>query len=363
VSAADASQAGFVGAAAVPHAPQMLSLPRSEDAAQVARVRAAMQRIGDGFRAQRPDLVIVIGNDHGDDFIVRSVPAFMFHCGPRAAGRDGHGGHWAVDGEAGYRLVELMQDEGFDPAFTLDAQLGTFFTIPIEFMGWSRETSVLPLFVNSYVPPQPSAARCFAFGQALSRAVVRMGRRAVLVASGGLSHYPGTAAYAEPGPHNATDEKIVERISAGNLRHLLSLDEAALDATGNIELRSWLILAGVVGERRPDVVSYEPNWHHNYGTFGWTSLGALPAPKLYYTPNPTRRAELARALYALRTDVSAARAWLAGPAAFAAGYALAADERAALAILDEAQMRDVFGIHALLTSGAIRHVEKLKKGN
>src|SRR5689334_21019626 len=110
---------GFVAAAAVPHAPQMLSLPASEDAAQVKRVAEAMGRIGAAMRNLSPDLVIVIGNDHGDDFILRSVPPFMIHCGPRAAGRDGHAGWWSVDGDSGYDLLRAMQDEGFDPAFTL----------------------------------------------------------------------------------------------------------------------------------------------------------------------------------------------------------------------------------------------------
>ena len=352
---------GFVGAAVVPHAPQMLSLPKSEDAAQVARVRAVMQQIGDAFRAMQPDLVVIIGNDHGDDFILRSVPAFMIHCGPRAAGRDGHHGHWAVDGESGLALVRALQDEGFDPAFTLDAPLGTFFTIPIEFMGWTRDTPVLPLFVNSYVPPQPSPERCFAFGQALARAMRHIGKRAVLIASGGMSHYPGTAVYAEPGPDNHADRKIFENIANGNLRSLLSLDENVLDATGNIELRAWLILAGVVGERRPQVTSFEPTWHHNYGTMGWTDLSPQPAPRLWYTAHPTRRVELARALHALRTEESAARAWLADAQAFGTRFDLTPEEAAALAAMDEVVMRDQMGMHALLTSGALRHLDRVRK--
>jgi len=352
---------GFIGAAVVPHAPQMLSLPKSEDAAQVARVRAVMLQIGEAFRAMQPDLVVVIGNDHGDDFILRSVPAFMVHCGPRAAGRDGHRGHWAVDGESGYALLRALQDEGFDPAFTLDAPLGTFFTIPIEFMGWTRETPVLPLFVNSYVPPQPSPERCFAFGQGLARAMRHIGKRAVLVASGGMSHYPGTTVYAEPGPDDQADEKIFASIAGGNLRSLLSLDENVLDATGNIELRSWLILAGVVGERRPQFTSFEPTWHHNYGTMGWTDLSPQAAPKLWYTAHSPQRVELSRALHALRTEEAAARAWLADPRAFAAAFDLAPDEAAALAAMDETVMRDHMGIHALLTSGALRHLDRVRQ--
>lgn len=358
-----AADAGFVGAAAVAHAPQMLSLPDSEDAQQVARVRATMLAIGEAMRAQRPDLVIVIGNDHGDDFILRAVPAFMFHCGDRAEGRDAHRGSWAVDGTSGLALLRAMQEEGFDPAFTMDAPLGTYFTIPIEFMGFARGVPVLPLFVNSYVPPQPAPERCLAFGQALARAVKRLGRRAVLIASGGMSHYPGTSVYADPGPDDATDRALFERIAQGNLRAMLALDEHALDATGNIELRSWLILAGVVGERKPQVATFESNWHHNYGTFGWTDLAPQPPPRLWYGAHPVRRVALARALHLLRTDESAALAWLADAAAFAARHELAPDEAAALTAMDEETLRDGMGIHALLTSGAVRTINRLRKRN
>ena len=50
----DHSRFGICAAAAVPHAPQMLSLPASEDAAQVARVRETMHRLGAAMRAQEP---------------------------------------------------------------------------------------------------------------------------------------------------------------------------------------------------------------------------------------------------------------------------------------------------------------------
>ena len=83
-------QVGIVGAAIVPHAPQFLSLPPSEDHAQVARVKAAMQAVGEGLRALKPDLVIVISNCHGEEMVVHIVPPFTLHCGDRAAGMDGH---------------------------------------------------------------------------------------------------------------------------------------------------------------------------------------------------------------------------------------------------------------------------------
>ena len=144
---------GIVGAAIVPHAPQFLTLPETEDKAQVGRVNQAMRSIGDKFRALDPDLLIVLSNAHCDDFVVHCVPAFMIHCGRRAEGSGGHRGGWPIDGEAGYALLRQLLDLGFDPAFTLDARLGTAFTIPLDFCGYPRETPFLPIFVNAYVPP------------------------------------------------------------------------------------------------------------------------------------------------------------------------------------------------------------------
>jgi hypothetical protein len=93
-------------------------------------------------------VVIVISNAHCDDFVVRCVPAFAIHCGARAQGSGGHRGWWPIDGAAGYALVRELLDLGFDPAFTLDAGLGTAFTIPLEFCGYPRKTPFLPVFVN-----------------------------------------------------------------------------------------------------------------------------------------------------------------------------------------------------------------------
>lgn len=351
---------GIIAGAAVPHAPQFMSLPPTEDHAQVERVRLALREVGERLRALQPDLTIVCTNDHGDEFVVGCVPSFLIHCGDRAQGVHKHKGWWKLDGEKGYALLEAVLEEGFDPAFSLDVPVQTAFTIPYDFMGYGRDDPFLPVFVNAYVPPQPSAARCFAFGAALHRAAQRLGLRVAFIASGGFSHYPGTPQY--PHPDVATDRGLYERIAAGNLRSLLTLDEAALDRTGNVEARSILILAGAIGDRLPDVTAWEPSWHHTYAVFGWTEENPPAAPPPHYPRMPSHRAQLARAVFTLRTDAAACRAFLADRAGWAAAQDLAEDERAALVAFEEATLRDGFHIHALLVSGALRRMAMLQGG-
>jgi 2,3-dihydroxyphenylpropionate 1,2-dioxygenase len=339
-------RSGIVGAAIVPHAPQFLTLPETEGKAQVARVNAAMREIGDKFRALNADLVIVISNAHCDDFVVRCVPPFAVHCGTRAEGTGGHSGWWPVDGTAGYALVEGLLDQGFDPAFTLDAKLGTAFTIPLDFCGYPRETPFLPIFVNAYVPPQPSPERCFAFGQALARAIERTGRRAVVLASGGLSHYPGTPLY--PHPDVATDRVIFERLAAGNLRYLLSLDAQALDRSGNVECRSLQILAGMIGDRPPQSALFEPSWHHIYAVIGWTELAPVAAERPHYPATAPEHSALAGAIFALVDNPDARAAFAHDRAGYAARFDLAEEERAALVALDRKALRERFAINPML---------------
>lgn len=337
---------GVVGAAVVPHAPQFLTLPETEDKAQVARVNAAMRELGDRFRALQPDLLIVLSNAHCDDFVVRCVPAFALHCGTRADGSGGHSGPWPIDGEAGYALVRELLDAGFDPAFTLDAALGTAFTIPLDFCGYERTQPFLPVFVNAYVPPQPTPERCFQFGKALAQAIERIGRRAVILASGGLSHYPGTPQY--PHPDIATDRVIFERLKEGNLRYLLSFDGPALDRTGNVECRALQILAGMIGDRKPQSAVFEPSWHHIYAVVGWTDLSPPEMAALHYPATAPERSALAAAIFALVEDPEARAVFRRDPATYAARFELPDEQRAALFALDRETLRDRFQINPML---------------
>ena len=355
-ASSNSRRSGVVGAAIVAHAPQFLSLPDSEDHAQIARCKAAMQKVGDGLRSLEPDLVIVISNCHGEEMVLDSVPAFAIHRADRAAGTGRHAGWWKVDGDAGHQLVCNLYDEGFDPAFTMDLEVGTAFTIAYEFCGFTREQAFLPIFVNAYVPPQPRPERCFAFGRALARSLERMGRRAVVIASGGLSHYPATPMY--PTPDLATDELIFERIRAGNLMHLMSFDEKRLDETGNVECRSLQILAGAIGDRKPDSALFEPSWHHIYAIVGWTSERQEPAYVPYYPGFTARHTRLAKAIQAIAKDAAACASYLGDRRAFGGGFDLTAEETAALVALDEDVLRERYAINPMLVYQA-----KLKTGD
>lgn len=351
---------GVVGGAAVPHAPQFFTLPDTEDHEQVARIESTLTQMGGRLLEMEPDAIVVIANDHLENFMLQAVPAFTVLRGPVARGSfAGRDYSWPVNSDAATALILELQDQNFDPAVSLNAPIGYEFGIPMTFMGIPEGMPVIPIFVNSYVPPQPSPDRCYDFGRALHRGAVAAGLRLVVVASGGLSHFPGTERYSDPDIE--TDEMLLNRIRRGNLRSMLALDDVALDATGNVEARSWLMLAGALGERVPSEVAMEPSWHHNYAMVCWdSSVSQPPRESLHYPIPRADQLPLYEALFKLRTDPEVCRAWLADPASVADGFDLDGSARQALLTLAEEDLRST-GVHPLLGFVAALQVDLARK--
>lgn len=333
----------IVGGAMLPHAPQFFTLPDTEDRGTVERVRAVAARIGEGLRALNPDLWILFSNDHAEQFFHHVAPPFTIHVGGSADGEfAGRRFHWEIPSAVSFDLVRQLYREGFDPAFTSTARFDYAMGIPLTHLG--HTASVLPIFVNAYLPPQPTMQRCYAFGQAIARAVANLGLRTVVLASGGMSHFPGTDRYSSP--ELAWDEAALARLASGNLKSLIGYDEAELDDKGNIELRCWACAAGALGERKPDIVSMEPSWHHNYASLGWIGAGEPVRDPHYPTIRP-ELVQLTSALHRLAQDAGARAEFLADPHAYADRFDLPADQRAALVALDSAAFV-ALGAHPLI---------------
>ena len=345
-----------IGGAMLPHAPQFFTMPETEDRSTVERVRETAAEIGARLKALAPDLWIIFANDHAEQFFHMAAPPFTVHVGSEANGVfAGREFHWRVPGEIGFEIVRQMYGQGFDPAFTSVAKIDYALGIPLTHLDVTDP--VLPIYVNAYLPPQPSTERCYAFGAALARIVGAMGLKTAVVASGGMSHYPGTDRYAEP--DLAWDEKALDRIAEGNLKSLAGYDAAELDRAGNVELRCWACAAGMLGERKPDIVSLEPSWHHNYASLGWFSPSETP-PAPHYPSIKPELVELTVALQGLAHDEASRAAFLADAAGYADRFKLTSAQRAALVTLDTRAIV-AMGAHPLVPFLANMQIERQRR--
>ncbi|HEY6256536.1 MAG TPA: hypothetical protein VIY51_12160 [Xanthobacteraceae bacterium] len=344
-----------IGGAMLPHAPQFFTMPDTEDKANVEKVRQVAGEIGRRLRALEPDLWIIFSNDHAEQFFHQAAPPFTIHVGGEASGEfAGRTFHWKIPSEISFELVRALYRQNFDPAFTSTAKIDYAIGIPLTHIGHTGE--VLPIYVNAYLPPQPTMERCYAFGEAIGRTVTAMGLKTVILSSGGMSHFPGTDRYGSP--ELAWDKQVLEKLAAGNLKSLIGHDETELDATGNIELRCWACAAGALGERKPDIVSMDPSWHHNYASLAWID----PAPRTEAPHYPAIRPELVAltsALHGLAHDPERRAQYVADAPAYADQFALTAEQRQALIALDMPAIVKM-GTHPLVPFLAQMQIQRLR---
>src|SRR6516225_8167051 len=309
-----------IGGAMLPHAPQFFTMPETEDKAVVAHVREVAADIGRKLRELNPDLWIIFSNDHAEQFFHTTAPPFTIHVGGEASGEfAGRKFHWAIPSDVGFELVRQLYRQNFDPAFTSTAKIDYAIGIPLTHLG--HEGPVLPIYVNAYLPPQPTMERCYAFGQAVARTVTALGLKTVVLASGGMSHFPGTDRYSNP--ELDWDTRALAKLTSGNLKSLIGYDETELDDTGNIELRCWACAAGALGELKPELV------------------------------------ELTSALHGLAHDAELRAQYMADAPAFADKFQLSPDQREALIKLDLASIVKM-GAHPLIPFLAQLQIQRLR---
>lgn len=104
----------------------------------------------------------------------------------------------------------------------------------------------------------------YRLGECIAQAVRNSGRRAVLVASGDLSHKlrpDGPYGFAPEGPE--FDEKVTKAMASGNFLEFLTMDPSLCERAAECGLRSFQIMAGAM-----DGLAVEPKLLSHEGTFG-----------------------------------------------------------------------------------------------
>ena len=258
----------LVGAFACAHTPQLLARPETEDRDLVLRVHAAFGRVRARLAALRLDAIAVVAGDHVEAFFLDRVPALAVYVGAEAAGTFGHYRYrFPIHEPLARAVLEQGIERGFDLLYTQDAPLDYAFFVPLHFTMPEPPVPLVPLHVNVYLPPQPTPRRCYEWGRALGEILRACPERIALMASGGLSHFPGTDRYASP--DFEFDRALLASLAEGRGADTARLTGEELDKAGNVELRTWITLLGAVGEAKADVYCYEPSWHHGNAVVEW----------------------------------------------------------------------------------------------
>lgn len=289
----------IAGMVSMAHSPswnlQPLEGPAQPYVEAVFRARDVVARL-------KPDVLIVFGPDHVRNFFFDLMPAFCIGVEQVTAFGDydsPKGALRAAPDLARFIADRTMQD-GFDPALSFNMGIDHGISQPVAALVPDLSVPVIPIVINSAGPPLPTLARCHAFGASVGEAVRAWpgAGRALIVGSGGMSHWPPSVSPDNPeltaetrdylingrprvqafnaereassllrraegrtGPINEDwDHWFLECVREGRISELTALSNADLleaAGPGGQELRAWLAALGAWA-RPTDTIDYCP---------------------------------------------------------------------------------------------------------
>jgi protocatechuate 4,5-dioxygenase beta chain len=204
----------------------------------------------------RPDLVVVIYNDHGLNFFLDKMPTFAVGAAPSYSNADEGWGlpvaqPFPGDPKFSWHLIESLVADEFDITTCQEMLVDHAFTVPMALL-WpgsdTRPVKTIPIAVNTVQFPLPSPMRCYKLGRAIGRAIESCNddRRVLVVATGGLSHQlDGTRAGFI---NKRFDLLCLEKIVADplGLAQYSALDLVRDAGAQGVELLMWLAMRGAM---------------------------------------------------------------------------------------------------------------------
>lgn len=244
--------AHIVSIHAVSHTPVMINFPQAVSADDREQVYQAFRTFGQQVMQAKPDVLLLLSDDHVHNFFLNNLPAF---CIGAAGAYQAPVEHWLRvdkrvlpgDSQLGTYLLESAFDNNFDPALSMELVLDHGFITPLELAGISGELPIVPVLINCVQPPLPKMGRCYAFGDMIARALLADGtdKRVSVIATGGISHDLCTP---RMGMINEDfDRQFIEHLRQGQAQQAIDFATHNVHLAGNgaEEVRMWLMAMGM----------------------------------------------------------------------------------------------------------------------
>jgi protocatechuate 4,5-dioxygenase beta chain len=226
----------------------------------------------------KPDVAIMIYNDHGADFFFDKYPTFAVGAAESYAIADegfGTRPFPAIRGDLAFsqHLCESLVYDEFDITVCQEMRVEHGFLVPMHLCfdhddNWP--VASVPIAVNVLQHPLPTARRCLRLGQAIRRAVEAYPKdiKVVILGTGGMSHQLTGKHFGEM--NEAWDQDFLDRIESDpdSLAALTHQEFMERFGAEGIELIMWLVMRGAMSPGASRV-------HRNYYAPMTTGMGLI----------------------------------------------------------------------------------------
>ncbi len=220
---------------------------------------SAYPRVRSWLREVKPDVAIVVYNDHGLNFFLDKMPTFAIGAAPQYVNSDEGWGiptipPFAGHPELSWHIIESLVGEEFDITSCQEMLVDHGFTVPMSLL-WKGNSyqgvKTIPVCINTVQYPLPSPSRCYKLGQAIGRAVSSWtgNEKVVVLGTGGLSHQLDgeRAGFINKKFDLMCMEKIVDHPE--ELTRFSILDLAREAGAQGTEFILWLTMRGALSEK------------------------------------------------------------------------------------------------------------------
>jgi aromatic ring-opening dioxygenase catalytic subunit (LigB family) len=206
----------------------------------------------------KPDVLIVIANDQFVNFFFNAIPTFFITLAEEVEGQfTRHRFHYKNHKELGRAILRAGLDRGIDFAFGEYIELQHTQTVPLYFLLPKPAIPILPIYVNTWVDPIPTPRRCYQIGQLIREVASTRAERVAILATGGLSHFPGSPRIGEIDTN--FDHQLLEIMREGKSKALADYSLEQLLQAGDSEFLNWMVVLGTVGEIKASSTFYMPD--------------------------------------------------------------------------------------------------------
>ncbi|KQX23240.1 MULTISPECIES: class III extradiol dioxygenase subunit beta [unclassified Sphingomonas] len=208
---------------------------------------------------QRPDVVILVYNDHASAFDMRIIPTFAIGCAEEFQPADEGWGPRPVPVVKGHpdlawHIAQSCILDEFDLTIINEMDVDHGLTVPLSMMfgkpaAWPCR--VIPIAVNVVTYPPPSGNRCWALGEAVARAVESFPEDldVQIWGTGGMSHQlqgPRAGLINREWDNRFLDALVGDDDAPRHIPHIEYLRETGSEG---IEMVMWLVMRGALGRR------------------------------------------------------------------------------------------------------------------
>ena len=210
------------------------------------------------MKDNRPDVVILVFNDHATAFSLEMIPTFAIGCAAEYQPADEGWGPRPVPKVIGHpdlaaHLAQSVIQDDFDLTIVNKMDVDHGLTVPLSLMCGQPEVwpcPVIPFAVNVVQYPVPSGKRCFNLGRAIAKAVKSYDPplNVQIWGTGGMSHQlqgPRAGLINREFDNAFLDRLIADPEGQAAVPHIDYVREAGSEG---IELVMWFIARGAMAD-------------------------------------------------------------------------------------------------------------------